>query len=144
LIAITARNGPRWFVGVSGPGIDIPGDSKTAINKAIFALIGLLGGAVVKDNLAGRAHPLSSASGADHPGVEARQMQTPVESGVLDLQAAVHYDGQAGGLTVPGHVVVPRAELEPQGLRTDREGLGEQKPAGWTGSSWSSPTPTKG
>ena len=49
LIAIMTRTGPRRFVGVSGAGIDVPGDRKTATNKAISALIQLLGGDVVKD-----------------------------------------------------------------------------------------------
>ena len=49
LISIMTRTGPRRFVGVSGAGIDVPGDRKTITNKAISALIQLLGGNVVKD-----------------------------------------------------------------------------------------------
>jgi len=55
LIAIMARTGPRRFVGVSGAGIDVPGDRKTVVNKAISALIQLLGGNVVKDKPAEHA-----------------------------------------------------------------------------------------
>ena len=50
LISIMTRTGPRRFVGVSGAGIDAPGDRKTVVNKAISALIQLLGGNVVRDN----------------------------------------------------------------------------------------------
>lgn len=63
LIAIMTRTGPRRFVGVSGAGIDVPGDRKSATNKAISALIRLLGGAVVKDKPA--EYAAWAASGLD-------------------------------------------------------------------------------
>lgn len=44
--------GPRRFVGVSGAGIDVPGDRKRVRDKFISILIRLLGGAVVNDKRA--------------------------------------------------------------------------------------------
>ena len=44
---------------------------------------------------------------------------TTVEAGVLDLEAAVHDDREALGLAVLRGLLVPDAELHPDGLRAD-------------------------
>ncbi|MCB7135910.1 NAD(P)-dependent oxidoreductase [Cellulosimicrobium marinum] len=49
LVALMDAQGPRRFVGVSGAGIDVPGDEKAPKDKAISSLIRTLGGDVVKD-----------------------------------------------------------------------------------------------
>lgn len=49
LVAIRSEEGPRWFVGVSGAGIDVPGDLKAPKDNAISWLIRTLGGAVAED-----------------------------------------------------------------------------------------------
>ena len=49
LISLMEATGPRRFVGVSGAGIDVPGDQKAPKDKAISWLIRTLGGNVVKD-----------------------------------------------------------------------------------------------
>lgn len=49
LVAIMRDSGPRRFIGVSGAGIDVPGDQKAGRDKVISWLIRTLGGNVVKD-----------------------------------------------------------------------------------------------
>lgn len=49
LVEIMTSSGPRRFVGVSGAGIDVPGDRKATKDKVISALIQRLGGEVVRD-----------------------------------------------------------------------------------------------
>ncbi|WP_278236846.1 NAD(P)H-binding protein [Isoptericola sp. AK164] len=49
LVEIMSPSGPRRFVGVSGAGIDVPGDDKAGKDKVISWLIRTLGGAVVQD-----------------------------------------------------------------------------------------------
>lgn len=49
LIAIMASDGPRRFVGISGAGIDVPGDAKATRDKVISALIKTVGGGVARD-----------------------------------------------------------------------------------------------
>lgn len=49
LISLMATAGPRRFVGVSGAGIDVPGDRKATKDKIISKLIQTVGGKVVKD-----------------------------------------------------------------------------------------------
>jgi putative NADH-flavin reductase len=86
LIAIMARTGPSRFVGVSGAGIDVPGDRKSATNKAISALIQLLGGAVVKDKPA--EHHAWAASDLDWTLVRPpRLVDGPVSSRPLEHDA---------------------------------------------------------
>lgn len=55
--------GVRRFVGVSGAGIDVPGDQKSVSAKVISKLIQTLGGGVVKDKPA--EYELYAASGLD-------------------------------------------------------------------------------
>lgn len=49
LAALMRVTGPRRFVGVSGAGIDVPGDEEARRDKVISWLINALGGDVVKD-----------------------------------------------------------------------------------------------
>lgn len=49
LVAVMGEQGPRRFVGVSGAGIDVPGDQKGARDKIISKLVQTFGGAVVRD-----------------------------------------------------------------------------------------------
>ncbi|NMR20112.1 NAD(P)-dependent oxidoreductase [Cellulomonas fimi] len=49
LVELMSTTGPRRFVGISGAGIDVPGDQKTTKDKLISRLIQTLGGEVVKD-----------------------------------------------------------------------------------------------
>ena len=49
-------------------------------------------------------------------------MQSAVEAGVLDLDAAVHHDGEPLRLAVLGGILVPDAELHPDGRGADGEG----------------------
>ncbi|WP_265523617.1 NAD(P)-dependent oxidoreductase [Oerskovia flava] len=48
-VDVMSTTGPRRFVGVSGAGIDVPGDLKAPKDKAISWLIRTLGGDIVKD-----------------------------------------------------------------------------------------------
>ncbi|SDR81991.1 Putative NADH-flavin reductase [Paraoerskovia marina] len=63
LVAAMSEHGPRRFVGVSGAGIDVPGDQKSASATAISWLIQRLGGDVVKDKPA--EYAVWAASGLD-------------------------------------------------------------------------------
>lgn len=63
LVEIMTIRGPRRFVGVSGAGIDVPGDRKAPKDKLISWLIRTLGGAVVKDKPA--EYAVWAASGLD-------------------------------------------------------------------------------
>lgn len=49
LVAVMHSDGPQRFVGVSGAGIDVPGDRKAGKDKVISWLIQTLGGDVVRD-----------------------------------------------------------------------------------------------
>lgn len=63
LVARMSEHGPRRFVGISGAGIDVPGDQKSGSAKTISWLIQHLGGAVVKDKPA--EYEVWSTSGLD-------------------------------------------------------------------------------
>ncbi|GAA2357583.1 hypothetical protein Cme02nite_51310 [Catellatospora methionotrophica] len=49
LVQIMAEQGPQRFVGISGAGVNAPGDRKSGRDKMISFLINTLGGAVVED-----------------------------------------------------------------------------------------------
>lgn len=49
LVAVMTTAGVRRFIGISGAGIDVPGDQKTPRDKLISTLIRLLGGKTVAD-----------------------------------------------------------------------------------------------
>lgn len=63
LVSIMNESGPRRFVGVSGAGIDVPGDQKAVRDKIISKAIQLLGGSIVKDKPA--EYAVWAASGLD-------------------------------------------------------------------------------
>lgn len=48
LVTVLDASGPRRFVGISGAGIDVPGDQKAVRDKIISKLVQVLGGNVVK------------------------------------------------------------------------------------------------
>lgn len=52
LVEVLRRQGPSRFVGVSGAGIDVPGDRKSAKDRVISRLIQTLGGNAVQDKSA--------------------------------------------------------------------------------------------
>ncbi|MGL5910783.1 MAG: NAD(P)-dependent oxidoreductase, partial [Phycicoccus sp.] len=49
LVDVLSRSGPTRFVGVTGAGIDVPGDRKSLRDKVISRAIQTFGGAVVAD-----------------------------------------------------------------------------------------------
>jgi uncharacterized protein YbjT (DUF2867 family) len=51
LVEVMPRHGVQRFVGVSGAGIDVPGDRKRVPEKVISLLIRKLGGAVAQDKI---------------------------------------------------------------------------------------------
>ncbi len=63
LVRVMRQAGVSRFVGVSGAGIDVPGDQKSGSAKAISFLIQRLGGAVVKDKPA--EYDVWASSGLD-------------------------------------------------------------------------------
>lgn len=63
LVEVMPPAGVRRFVGVSGAGIDVPGDQKSGKDKVISFLIQRLGGDVVKDKPA--EHAVLAASDLD-------------------------------------------------------------------------------
>lgn len=63
LVAAMRAAGVRRFVGISGAGVDVPGDRKSRRDRVISALIQRLGGAVVADKPA--EHRVWASSGLD-------------------------------------------------------------------------------
>ena len=55
LVPVMQQAGVARFVGVSGAGVDVPGDRKSPSARAVSFLIQRLGGAVVKDKVAEHA-----------------------------------------------------------------------------------------
>ena len=51
LLPIMEDTGPRRFIGVSGAGIDVPGDAKALPDRVISMLMQRFGGAVVQDKV---------------------------------------------------------------------------------------------
>ncbi len=74
--------GVRRFIGVSGAGIDVPGDQKNLPNKAISFLIQRLGGAVVADKPA--EHRAWADSDLDWTLVRPPRLTTKPGTGVLE------------------------------------------------------------
>lgn len=86
LVEIMTRQGPRRFVGISGAGIDVPGDRKAPKDKLISALIQRLGGAVVKDKPA--EYAVFAASELDWTLVRPpRLVDAPAGTGPLEHDA---------------------------------------------------------
>lgn len=63
LVDVMTTAGPRRFVGISGAGIDVPGDSKATKDKIISRLIQTFGGDIFKDKPA--EHAVWVGSGLD-------------------------------------------------------------------------------
>ena len=63
LVGVLHEAGPRRFVGVSGAGIAVPGDAKSARDRLISALIRRFGGTAVADKA--HEHAVWAASGLD-------------------------------------------------------------------------------
>lgn len=63
LVAAMARHGVARFVGVSGAGIDVPGDTKNPRDKAISWMVKTIGGPVAADKQT--EYPVYAASDLD-------------------------------------------------------------------------------
>lgn len=63
LVSVMRERGPRRFVGVSGAGIDVPGDAKALPDRLISSLMQRFGGAVVQDKVS--EHRIWADSGLD-------------------------------------------------------------------------------
>ena len=61
--------------------------------------------------------------GADDTGVESGEVQSPGETGMLDLEAAVHHHSQAAGRRHPSGWLGDETELEPEDLAGALDGL---------------------
>lgn len=86
LVQVMSGTGPRRFVGVSGAGIDVPGDRKAPKDRVISRLIQTLGGEVVKDKPA--EHAVWAASGLDWTLVRPpRLVDGPGSQGPLEQDA---------------------------------------------------------
>jgi putative NADH-flavin reductase len=85
LVEIMRTSGPRRFVGVSGAGIDVPGDRKAGKDKAISWLIRTLGGDVAKDKPA--EYAVWAASGLDWTLVRPPRLADGPASGRLEHDA---------------------------------------------------------
>lgn len=85
LIPAMSTAGVRRFVGVSGAGIDVPGDQKSTSGKVISWLIQTLGGAVVKDKPA--EFELYAASDLDWTLVRPPRLQDGAATGRLEHHA---------------------------------------------------------
>lgn len=86
LVRVMSAAGPRRFVGVSGAGIDVPGDRKATRDRVISRIIRTLGGDVVKDKPA--EYAVWAASGLDWTLVRPpRLVDAPASSGPLEHDA---------------------------------------------------------
>jgi putative NADH-flavin reductase len=85
LVEIMRATGPRRFVGVSGAGIDVPGDQKAGKDKVISWLILTLGGDVAKDKPA--EHAVWAASGLDWTLVRPPRLMDGPATGRLEHDA---------------------------------------------------------
>lgn len=85
LVAAMTAAGVTRFVGVSGAGIDVPGDEKTTSARVISKLIQTLGGAVVKDKPA--EYQVYAASGLDWTLVRPPRLRDGPATGRLEHHA---------------------------------------------------------
>lgn len=85
LILTMQATGPRRFVGISGAGMDVPGDLKSRRDKLITALIRTVGGAVVADKPA--EHARWEASGLDWTLVRPPRLTNGPATGRLEHDA---------------------------------------------------------
>ncbi|MFC7876201.1 NAD(P)-dependent oxidoreductase [Isoptericola sp. NPDC057391] len=85
LVDVMRAGGPGRFVGISGAGIDVPGDRKAGKDKAISWLIRTLGGDVVKDKPA--EYAVWAASGLDWTLVRPPRLVDGAPTGRLEHDA---------------------------------------------------------
>jgi putative NADH-flavin reductase len=87
LVAAMELAGPPRFVGVSGAGIDVPGDRKSTRDVIIGNLIQLVGGAVVKDKPA--EYAVWAASGLDWTLVRPPRLLDGPATGAVERSSTV-------------------------------------------------------
>lgn len=86
LVPVPQAAGVRRFVGVSGAGIDVPGDRKSARDRLISALIQRVGGAVVQDKPA--EYAVWAASGLDWTLVRPPRLVDGERTGAVEHHAS--------------------------------------------------------
>ncbi|GIH95953.1 NAD(P)-dependent oxidoreductase [Planobispora siamensis] len=111
LVALMSEHGPRRFVGISGAGVDAPGDDKSRQAKIISFLIQRLGGAAVADKPAELAVWL--ASGLDWTLVRPPRLLDGAPTGRIDHHAH---------RSVPG-TTITRADLAAFVVEVVEQGL---------------------
>ena len=85
LVAVMNSAGPRRFIGISGAGIDVPGDQKAFRDRVISTLIARLGGAVVADKPA--EYRVWADSGLDWTLVRPPRLRDGAVTGVVEHDA---------------------------------------------------------
>ncbi len=85
LVAIMRASGPNRFVGVSGAGMNVPGDQKSRRDRIISWLINTVGGDVVKDKPA--EYNIWAASGMDWTLVRPPRLMDGPATGRLEHHA---------------------------------------------------------
>ncbi len=85
LIPVMQRTGVERFVGVSGAGIDVPGDRKSVSARIISTLIQKLGGAMVADKPA--EYAAWAASDRDFTLVRPPRLKEAAPTGAVDSDA---------------------------------------------------------
>ena len=85
LVQAMHRTRVRRFVGVSGAGIDVPGDRKSALNTAISKVIQTVGGAAVADKPA--EYAVFAASDRDWTLVRPPRLRDALATGRLEHDA---------------------------------------------------------
>lgn len=94
LVAVMPRHGVTRFVGISGAGIDVPGDQKGARDKVVSFLIQKLGGKVVADKPA--EYRVLAASDLDWTLVRPPRLQDGPATGRVDHDA--HTPGRSSSI----------------------------------------------
>lgn len=85
LVPAMRAAGLHRFVGISGAGIDVPGDQKSVVNVIVSKLIQTVGGAVVKDKPA--EYEIWAASGLDWTLVRPPRLKDAAATGRLEHDA---------------------------------------------------------
>lgn len=99
LIEGMRSRGIRRFVGISGAGVTVAGDRKSARDRAISALMHRFGGSVVHDKV--EEHARWAASGLDWTLVRPPRLSDAAPAGVVEHAAS----------TSPKRTVIARADL---------------------------------
>jgi uncharacterized protein YbjT (DUF2867 family) len=120
IVGMPAAGVPR-FIGISGAGIDVPGDRKGIRDKLISALMQRLWGAVVADKA--REHSAFAASDLDWTLVRAPRLIDGVATGLVAYDA--HTPGRTTSIRRAGAAMVA---LGPVGHRSSIE-LGSDSPS---------------